>query len=238
MPRESEKRAITRWLLSRLEKDAQRILQKRQVQQLRRIFKRLFRGRGSRQEVNEDCFLDEAFLDEFADSNQEYHTRRQKRILASLKMIESIGRYMEPRDRIPKSLNWSETIINQLSPHRFRHFFRMNSDSVYFILSKIENHVVFYNNSRNPQVESLKQLLVALRRLACEGGTDAAVLSVSQMFGIGEGTVTLYTKRVVKALSQLQNQVVTWPTIEEKVHMKRRLRNAGNSSLLPVSYLE
>ena len=66
--------------------------------------------------------------------------------------------------------------------------------------------------------------MVALRRLACEGSTGAAVLSVSQMFGIGEGTVTLYTKRVVKALSQLQAKVVTWPTNEEKLQMRTRLQ--------------
>ena len=80
----------------------------------------------------------------------------------------------------------------------------------FFILQKIENHTVFRNNSRKKQANPMLQLFVALRRLGGEGSTGSAVLSTSHLFGIGEGTVVLYTNRVCLALQSLYNEVVVW----------------------------
>lgn len=71
------------------------------------------------------------------------------------------------------------------------------------------------------------QLLVALRRYGSEGAVGAAVVSVSQLFGIGEGTVVHYTKRVNVALNSLWQDVTKWHTAEDKFRMKQRLRDAG-----------
>lgn len=135
MPRESEKQVITRWLLSRLEREAikaQQISFKRYLQ--RRIGYTLGSGTYNSQDT--------------------WRRRSRGRIRQALQMIVSMGRYMESRaQRVPKSLDWYETIIGQLSLHRFRHFFRMNPDSVFLILSKIERHPVFHNNSRHNQVQ-------------------------------------------------------------------------------------
>lgn len=55
------------------------------------------------------------------------------------------------------------------------------------------------------------------------GGLDD-VSQIAQKFGIGEGTVVLYTQRVAGALMELWSEYVRWPTAEEQAAMKARLR--------------
>ncbi|KAF8433153.1 hypothetical protein BGX38DRAFT_1290467 [Terfezia claveryi] len=74
----------------------------------------------------------------------------------------------------------------------------MNPDSFMRVLARIENYKVFINMSNYQQISPMIQLLIALRRLGSDGGT--AVMSVSQLFSKAEGTVVLYTKRVMIAL--------------------------------------
>ncbi|RPB18392.1 hypothetical protein L211DRAFT_797066, partial [Terfezia boudieri ATCC MYA-4762] len=106
---------------------------------------------------------------------------------------------------------------------RFQQFFRMSKESFLHIHSKIKDHLVFHNNSKNPQVASSKQLAVCLRRLACESSTAGSNMNVGQVFGIGDGTVTLYTHRVLLALMDLWEEVVQWPSREQWAAMKARL---------------
>ncbi len=47
---------------------------------------------------------------------------------------------------------------------------------------------------------------------------------VGQIFGVGDGTVSLYTRRVCTALMHHWKDVVSWPTEEEQNKMKLRLR--------------
>ncbi|KAF8417706.1 hypothetical protein EV426DRAFT_510705, partial [Tirmania nivea] len=60
------------------------------------------------------------------------------------------------------------------------------------------------------------QLLIALRRLGCEAASGSGVVSVAQLFGIGEGTVVLYTRRVICALIGLWGEMARWHTNEAK----------------------
>ncbi|RPB21763.1 hypothetical protein L211DRAFT_755297, partial [Terfezia boudieri ATCC MYA-4762] len=138
-------------------------------------------------------------------------------------------RYLQERKGISKTGAWYQDVVYCLPLNRFRHFFRMNPDSFLFILAKINNHAVFHNNSKKKQADPMLQLFVALRRMGSEGSVGAAVMSTSQLFGIGEGTVCLYTNRVCVALQSLFSEVVVWQTPEEKDAMRSRLHNAGFS---------
>lgn len=54
-------------------------------------------------------------------------------------------------------------------------------------------------------------------------------INVGQVFGIGDGTVTLYTRRVLQALMDLWEDVVKWPTLQDRAAMKSRLlEDAGD----------
>ena len=89
------------------------------------------------------------------------------------------------------------------------------------ILNRIQDHPVF-----GPQQAAMQhQLQVTLRRF----GSSIDTIQVGQMFGIGDGTVSLYTRRVCTALMSLWKDVVQWPTEEEQI--KIRLRNHSTWSV-------
>jgi hypothetical protein len=87
----------------------------------------------------------------------------------------------------------------------------MNKESFSFILREINNHEIFQNNSLNPQREVWVQLVVALERFGCDGN-GISVGRVARSIGIGNGTVTLYTRRVVNALLSLEGKFIKWPS--------------------------
>ena len=65
------------------------------------------------------------------------------------------------------------------------------------------------------QADVAHQLMVLLKFLGTKGsgGSNANLQSV---FGIGEGTVNLYSDRVVQAILRLKDSVVTWPDKDER----------------------
>ena len=87
-----------------------------------------------------------------------------------------------------------------------------------------------------PQAPVQKQLAVALRRLACEYSSSGSIISTSQMFAIGEGTVCLYTRRVCTALVETcWRDEVCWPGPQARQAIQNRLRtsNPNAASILP-----
>ena len=70
---------------------------------------------------------------------------------------------------------------------------------------------------------------MCLRRLGCEASSGASVVSASQLFSIGEGTVVLYTRRCCTALFSLWKDEVRWPTTQERLESKARLQDSAHS---------
>ena len=72
------------------------------------------------------------------------------------------------------------------------------------------DHPVFHNNSRRRQAHPGWQLAVALNRFG-HYGNRMNLDEVASDFGIGEGTVILYTNRVLTALMDLAPDWIKWP---------------------------
>ena len=134
-------------------------------------------------------------------------------------------RYLKPRLQIPKSQEFYEEILPNLPENRFIQFFRMSREGFQYVLSKIQHNIIFNNNSNYQQVSVSKQLAVALRRLCTESSVAGSCINVAQTFGIAEGTVVLYTKRVIQALMDIWVETVRWHTTDEKKKMKLRMIN-------------
>ena len=80
----------------------------------------------------------------------------------------------------------------------------------------IQDHPVF-----GPKQASVAQQLgVALRQF----GSAMDTAQIGQIFGIGDGTVSLYTHRVCTALMRSWRDAVRWPTEEEQMKMKLHLQ--------------
>ncbi|TPX73303.1 hypothetical protein CcCBS67573_g05436 [Chytriomyces confervae] len=124
-------------------------------------------------------------------------------------------RYLnDRRRRIPKVLELRNLLL-QLDDREFRIRMRMNSSSFQFLLSKIRDHPVFRNNLQNLQAPVWIQAAVAVEKMGMFGNS-ACIGQTAQTLGIGDGTVVLYCRQVVKAILLLQQQFVYWPNAQER----------------------
>ncbi|KAI5777173.1 hypothetical protein EDC01DRAFT_592324, partial [Geopyxis carbonaria] len=105
----------------------------------------------------------------------------------------------------------------------FRSVARMYPETFDALHSRISNHRIFENNSTNSeqQLPVDVQLLIALKRFGTYGNA-ASLLNVALWAGVGEGTVVLCTKRVMRAVldSSLRPESVCWPTSEQRERHK------------------
>lgn len=244
MPRISQRKVLIEWFLMGIERDQAHLDQERLQDFLRRTMRQLQEGLAvamNRSEEGDDSSVTfTVTLSESSESSDwsrsllssEWHDERvdhEMEMQRKLRALRNIMAKRYLRDRggdvlIPKSTYWRNEVLAKLPYDKFRHFFCMNPDSFMRVLDWIQGHPVFKNNSRYPQVDPMVQLLVALRRLGSEASSAAGVLSVAQLFGIRDGTVVLYTNRVILALMEYWGKMVRWHTPEEKLAMRRRLQ--------------
>ena len=135
------------------------------------------------------------------------------------------SRYMAPKCKrsIPIS-NFMTSVLFNLPEKQFKQHARMSKHAFSVILELIQGDTVFQNNANNYQAPIMHQLIVALYRFGMYGNAASAG-QVATRFGIGAGTVDLYTNCVIVALLRLREHVVTWPTEEEKAILKDDNRN-------------
>ncbi|KAK3804528.1 MAG: hypothetical protein JOS17DRAFT_693243 [Linnemannia elongata] len=113
-----------------------------------------------------------------------------------------------------------------LTAEEFRSMFRTTREGFSALLDKIQDHPIFSNNSTCPQAHPSLQLAVALTRLGVNG-TGASVSKIQAIFGIGTGTATVYTNRVVQALWDMRKDWVVWPNFERRREIGRVMRMEG-----------
>ena len=85
----------------------------------------------------------------------------------------------------------------------------MTKESFDKLLSLIDDHPVFSNNSSCPQKPPKYQFQVTLYHYG--GGATGSRMRTAIQFGIGEGTVHLYVRRVTEAILALQREYIRWP---------------------------
>ncbi|KAG0336796.1 hypothetical protein BG000_006163 [Podila horticola] len=87
-------------------------------------------------------------------------------------------------------------VFPRLSDAAFRSCFRTTKEG-FKSLDILQGHDIFYNKSTNPQAHPGWQLAVALMRIGAYGNGGSAVRVEGTLY-LGQGTVTLYTNRVIK----------------------------------------
>jgi hypothetical protein len=92
----------------------------------------------------------------------------------------------------------------------------MYPESFKSLANLLNNHSIFKSNNNKQQAPVEFQLAVFLRRL----GSKEDIFSIYSRYGIAEGTVILYCKRVMKAIISNKEKYVKWPTdqVREFVH--------------------
>lgn len=158
-----------------------------------------------------------------------------------LEQLEA-ARYSVPRTRWPKTSAYMMEIFNRMSEADFRQHVRMDRPAFARLCDLLRPHSIFSNNSYAEQAPVEQQAAVALERLG-KYGTGAAPGVLKRIYGIGKGTVDLYTARVITALVDMAGQVIRWPNVSERQRIKEAFAEDGffdcigliDGTLIPLS---
>jgi hypothetical protein len=135
------------------------------------------------------------------------------------------SRYLESRfqNNIAKSQEWWHSIVPRYDDIRFKKIMRMDSQSFQNLITNIETHAIFQPTGNKPQASVELQLAIFLRRV----GSKDEVFSVCSRYGISEGTVYLYCKRVMLAILSLKSSLVIWPTGQTRKMIHSGFKDIG-----------
>jgi hypothetical protein len=133
-------------------------------------------------------------------------------------------RYLNGRDqRLPKAGNMHLAWVFKEDPAlhgRFEQMLRISPYVFDTVLSLIEHHPVFQNNSNNTQTPVELQLAVTLYRMGCYGN-GASIQDIARVAGCSEGSVENYTNRCFDAIEELQEFFIRNLMPEEKEQEKK-----------------
>ena len=109
--------------------------------------------------------------------------------LSELLLHVQSARYLADRQRLPKSIAFNENVFCSLAEPEFRQIARMTKGSFWRVVSEIQDHPVFINQSPFPQAPVWQQLAVSLDRFA-NYGTGASLSRTQHLWGTGRGPWT------------------------------------------------
>jgi hypothetical protein len=137
-------------------------------------------------------------LDEGYEKYEESSSEEEDNTILRLALIQQLNtRYLKPHIyHVAKSKHWWQEVLPLYDPNRFKKLLRMFPHHFQQLANLIRFHPVFLLQGPKPQVCVELQLAVFLCRL----GSTGSLFGVCSRFGIGEGTVILYTKRVIQAI--------------------------------------
>ncbi|KAI9916272.1 hypothetical protein PsorP6_016763 [Peronosclerospora sorghi] len=100
----------------------------------------------------------------------------------------------------------------------------MNRETFVSLTRLIEHHPVFHtaNESGAQQRPCGQQLTLTLERLGVTG-----LGHLWDIFGVGNGTVPLYTNRVVEAIYDHVSEFIRWPGVQEREMISLRMAEHG-----------
>lgn len=153
-------------------------------------------------------FLIRILIVEDEEESEEFHDLMELRI-----GLEN-SRYLNVRTAVPKCKSMLDMLFhypdgdfNQIARCQKLPFLKL-----YYL---IKDHPIFHNNSRNCQHAAWYQLLVVLSCLGCDGN-GASYGRNARQFGVGHGTIRVFTIRVFKAIISLHGRAVKWPDAQER----------------------
>eukprot|EP00644_Phytophthora_capsici_P000100 jgi/Phyca11/99824/e_gw1.4.719.1 len=127
---------------------------------------------------------------------------------------------------MPRSHEFARDYFLSLNDDAFKQLTRVTKDSFNALCGEIESHQVFLNDSKHPQAPVWLQLAIALDRLGTNGN-GASLGRTRSIWGVGTGTLDLYTSRVIIALMDKSDQCIKWPDADERRQIAGRMKRQG-----------
>ena len=135
------------------------------------------------------------------------------------------SRYEMLRSEIPRGPSRMHHVLFMLKsarPDQFREELCVTPHTFDVLITKLEYDIVFGNNSHCPQMSVEEQSAITLFRFGPDGNA-ASLQGVANWAGVGKGTVSLVTHRVMTAIlrPEFMNEAVRFPDAEEKEATKK-----------------
>ncbi|KAE8226089.1 hypothetical protein CF326_g7757 [Tilletia indica] len=134
-----------------------------------------------------------------------------------------LNRAKEPEDRRHRDSYQHCVRLMDANEDDFRRSFRLTKSQFWQLVKEIKGDDIFRGNPRRKQRPVEHQVLVALWRFA-HSGTGASCFHIAERFGISEGSVIVWTDRVLCALISLEKKYVWWPSRGERAQIRRQMR--------------
>ncbi|KAI9611500.1 hypothetical protein H4Q26_008453 [Puccinia striiformis f. sp. tritici PST-130] len=151
------------------------------------------------------AMIGSAMNDESGDSSEDSDLED---LIVALIILKK-NRYLAPRVQIGRAPDITKYLFS-LDDVRFKQEYWMSQGSFHQLVSEIQAHPVFQNQSNIPQRPVRDQLMVTLKRMGTYGN-GASVGMLARFFRISEGTVILYCLRTIEAILSLEAQYTSWP---------------------------
>ena len=160
-----------------------------------------------------------------SDFEVEYYVNWERRYRELLEKI-STTRVLNPGPPVPKSPQLHLLDHWRIhNPERFRRKLRVEPQTFDSLVSRIEDHPIFHNNSNNSQLPVYIQLYIFLFH-AGHYGNASSPEDTAQWAGVSVGGVEKCTDRVIVALLLCHDEAVHFPTVAEKENSKSYVSNA------------
>ena len=160
-----------------------------------------------------------------SDFEVEYYRNWERRYRELLDKILTT-RVLNPAPPIPKSSQLHLLDHWRIhNPERFRRKLRVEPQTFDSLISRIEDHTIFHNNSNSDQLPVYIQLYIFL---FCAGhyGNASSPEDTAQWAGISVGGVEKCTDRVIVALLSCHDEAIHLPDAAEKERSKSYVDNA------------
>ena len=132
-------------------------------------------------------------------------------------------RYINIRAPVPKQLVSYQWFLYEMREQDFKQEFRLSRTFFSTVVDLIRSHECFSRSKTKKQAPVEVQLMLALKAFGfC--GNAASLSQISRALGVGHGTVSLYTNRIVEALCSLRDEFVKWPNNLERRAMSTRIQ--------------
>jgi hypothetical protein len=133
-------------------------------------------------------------------------------------------RYEMLRDTFPRGLAFLRHVLGEMKntrPDLFRQELRVSPLTFDRLAQRLADDPVFANGSNNAQMPVEDQLAIVLFRFG-HSGNAAGLQKVANWAGVGKGTITVVTRRVLTAILRpdFMSEFVRMPTATEKEKVK------------------
>ncbi|OMJ24025.1 putative nuclease HARBI1 [Smittium culicis] len=130
-------------------------------------------------------------------------------------------------ERLSKNSNEFQAKTWELPEKEFLKKLRLRKETFLFLENLIEKDPVFLNDSKNAQTDVRFQLFVALYRLG-SSEKQTSISRIAEETGKANGTISLYTERVLKALNNISRSYISWPNNEERIELEDNFFSSFN----------